>query len=72
MRYFLFVLALSLSLTAGYALADAPTEAEVIEQLAVLEAQLAEYEQREVEGQTRAEMRSALEECRAQLAKLTE
>ena len=55
----------------GYAEATTPAEDEVIANLAELEAQLAQYEQRESDGPSRAELQAALDACQAQVNALT-
>ena len=55
----------------GYAEATTPAEDEVIQNLAELEAQLAQYEQLVVEGPSRAELQAALEACQAQVDALS-
>ena len=59
------------ALSWGYAQATTPAEDEVIANLAELEAQLAQYEQRETDGPTRAELQAALDACQAEVDALS-
>ena len=71
MNHTRLIIAGVLILAWGYAEATTPAEDEVIANLAALEAQLAQYEQRASEGPSRAELQAALDACQAHVESLS-